>query len=185
MDDVDPYRAPTANVEPPIDARADRASRGARLGAVAIDVMCACAAWIPPILFGVVSAPMRAQGAIGFTQWVGIVLSILSSLVLMVVQGVQLHRHSATIGKRALGLRIVRTDGEPATFTRVFWMRALAPGLLCAWPGSTLVCCGMLWCVTVPVLVIDGVLIFGPEQRCGHDYIADTSVITTRREQAE
>ncbi len=182
MDEVDPYRAPTANIAPPLDALADLASRGARLGAVAIDLLCALATWIPSLLLEIASR-LISPGLEDSPAWSigGVLVSAAASLVLLGVQAFQLHRHEATLGKRALGLRIVRLDRTPATFTRLVWLRLLTPGLFFACPGSSL-CCGMIWCVTVPLFAVDALMIFGSAQRCGHDYIADTVVVRKVRD---
>ncbi len=71
-----------------------------------------------------------------------------------------------TIGKRWQGIKVVRTDGSRASLRRIFWLRNVVNAL----PGL------------IPVLgvfytLIDQGLIFGTEQRCLHDMLADTKVV--------
>mgnify|MGYP002787798774 FL=1 len=76
-----------------------------------------------------------------------------------------------TIGKRLVGIRIVRTDGSRASPARLFWLRMfpLAFGLVIPFVG---------WLV----LLIDALFIFGAAQRCLHDLAADTIVVTARED---
>ncbi len=75
-------------------------------------------------------------------------------------------QNGQTIGKRWVGIKVVRTDGSRASVGRIFWLRNVVNAI----PGL------------IPVLgffytLIDHGLIFGAEQRCLHDRLADTKVV--------
>jgi uncharacterized RDD family membrane protein YckC len=77
------------------------------------------------------------------------------------------YRYGQTIGKRAMGIRVVRLDGSRISFARIFFMRNFVPALVGAIPlvGSLFGLLDPLW-------------IFGGERRCLHDLIADSKVVT-------
>jgi len=88
-------------------------------------------------------------------------------VIAVVVQGWSLHAYGGTLGKKILGLRIVRTDGSRAGFVRLFFGRgavAILPGMIPLLGG--------LWAL------IDSLLIFRESRQCLHDQIADTLVVT-------
>ncbi len=89
-------------------------------------------------------------------------------LVAMAVQGWSLHAFSGTLGKKLLGLRIVRTDGSRAGFVRLFFGRAGVATVPALVPLL-----GSLWAL------IDALLICRDSRQCLHDQIADTIVVTT------
>ncbi len=71
-----------------------------------------------------------------------------------------------TLGKKALGIRIVRTDGEKVGFWRLLSLRIIVPQLI----------------AVIPILgtifgLLDALFIFGKERRCIHDHFADTVVV--------
>jgi len=70
------------------------------------------------------------------------------------------------VGKRALGIRIVRSSGERASLGRIFALRYLPVTLLGAIPYLG------------PVFsLVDILLIFRDSRQCLHDQIADTIVV--------
>jgi uncharacterized RDD family membrane protein YckC len=86
---------------------------------------------------------------------------LLLNAYLLIAQG-------QTIGKRVLGLRIVRPDGARAAAWRVLGLRYLAFAPLGLSPGLSLL-----------GLVVDGLFIFRGSRRCLHDELADTVVVRT------
>jgi uncharacterized RDD family membrane protein YckC len=61
-----------------------------------------------------------------------------------------------------LGIKVVRTDGSPASLGRIFWLRNVVNGLM-----------GLL-----PLYqFIDWLFIFGESRQCLHDKLADTMVV--------
>lgn len=71
-------------------------------------------------------------------------------------------RTGQTMGKRLLEIRVVRSDGSPASLGRIFWLRNFVNALLGVIP---------------PYWIIDHLLIFGERRQCIHDLIADTIVV--------
>ncbi len=94
------------------------------------------------------------------------ILMLLGGLMSLGVMGYQLYLVSntgQTLGKRMRSIRVVRTDGSPASLGRILLLRNVVPGIL----GSL---CGL-------VNLVDALLIFGEERRCLHDLLADTKVV--------
>lgn len=94
------------------------------------------------------------------------VLAIVLALAVIVVNCVMLHQSGQTIGKRALDIAVVRSNGEPVALSRYILLRVLVVGLFGAIPV-----------VGRFVGLVDPLLIFGKERRCLHDLIADTIVV--------
>jgi uncharacterized RDD family membrane protein YckC len=79
---------------------------------------------------------------------------------------VLLYRSGQTIGKKIVGIRIVRTDGSRAGLLRILGLRYIVPGVISAIPLL-----GFFFALA------DALVIFGEQRRCIHDYIADTIVV--------
>lgn len=143
--------------------------RGARLGAVLIDVVIALlAVWIVTLLTP--WSPYRGAtlaAAAGRPLAATLLLNVVFGFGLFVaVHGYLLATRGQTIGKLALGLRIVRTDGSRATFGRLIGLRY---GV-----GNAV--------IAIPVVggiygLVDALLIFRNTRKCLHDNIADTIVV--------
>ena len=88
-------------------------------------------------------------------------------LIAGVVQGWSLHAFGGTLGKKLLGLRIVRTDGSRAGFVRLFFGR-----------GAVSVLPAVIPLVGALYVLIDTLVIFRESRQCLHDQIADTKVVT-------
>jgi uncharacterized RDD family membrane protein YckC len=169
------YYAPPQSVVadvPPGEATFGPATRGSRLAAVFVD-------WI---IFSIPLSPsyvvaFRAVAQAGrFSVWnfwaamatAGALfyVGLLIDLTLLAVVAVLVYRNGQTIGKKLLGIKVVRTDGSRATLGRIFWLRNVVNSLI----------------RVVPMLgplygLVDVLMIFGEARRCCHDYIADTIVI--------
>jgi uncharacterized RDD family membrane protein YckC len=97
-----------------------------------------------------------------------------SMLALLVVQVWMLHTRGQSIGKRMVGIRVVRQDGS-------------APGIVYAWVLRELVIFGIGFMAgVIPFLgiilrpafhLVDWCMIFSDDQRCLHDRIAGTKVV--------
>lgn len=79
-----------------------------------------------------------------------------------------------SIGKLLVGTRIVRRDGQPASFSRAFWLRSIVPAM-----GSSTPIAGPLFAL------VNCLWIFGAARRCLHDVIADTAVVAIKAPVAE
>ncbi|WNL47109.1 RDD family protein [Dyella sp. BiH032] len=142
------------------DLEARKASRGQRLAAAILDGVIVGVGTILAVIGG--SAASRGDGGV-----VAIAVGALLILGVFVVNCVLLHQNGQTIGKRVLGLKIVRTNGDRIGLGRIIGMRIIPISLLGAIPYL-----GGLISLT------DSLMIFGNERRCLHDLIADTIVIT-------
>ena len=167
MEEVrNPYAAPQALVEHPVDAREQiLASRGVRLGAALVDGFLYTACFLPGyIQLGLIEqlSPVH-YGPLG--TGVSIVLAC-CGVALFVYNLWLLHDRGQTLAKLWFGTRIVRCDGRRAGLARLFWLRGFLPAMLSAIP-----CLGTLF------QLADAVAIFSEEKRCVHEYFADTIVV--------
>ncbi len=140
------------------------ASRGSRFAAAMIDGIFAFALSLAVML--------PIYGTDYFTLAASSKLSVLTGMLaylglFYVVEGWFLYQRSQSLGKMALGLRIVRPDGSPASFGRTFGLRLFAFGLL-----------GWIPIVGPFLGLIDCLFIFRSSRRCLHDQLADTIVVT-------
>lgn len=173
--EVNPYAAPQSRVDDVAfdehDLEARKASRGRRLGAALLDILIAMIAFLPPFLWGIFSQLSRshALGSVSTrSPGLGIVtiLMAVTFLIILVVDCVMLHKYGQTLGKRVLGIKIVRTDGERISLRRVIGLRMLPIGILSRIPFIG-------WLISL----VDCLMIFGAERRCLHDVFADSIVI--------
>jgi uncharacterized RDD family membrane protein YckC len=171
VDEYQAFRPPQAILADAPPAQLELASRWARLGAKCLDGLAVGAV---VMVFGIGAAvflPLLSgrhrsdTAALAFAVAGGLGL-FLALLALVVWNCVWLKRYGQTVGKRALGIRIVRTSGEPATLGRIFLLRFLPVTLLGAVPilGNVLT-------------LVDILLIFRDSQKCLHDQFADTIVV--------
>jgi uncharacterized RDD family membrane protein YckC len=165
--DQNPFAPPTARVDDvAVAGGLELGGRGARLGAVLIDGV------IQAVAYGLVVGTVFASvfPSLGKTSDPGlfmIVFGALASMVLFVlIQGYLLVTSGQTIGKKLLGLRIVRSNGERADGIRLLGRRYL-----------------LIWLIaSIPVIgwifaVVDSLMIFRDSRLCLHDNIADTMVV--------
>jgi uncharacterized RDD family membrane protein YckC len=75
-------------------------------------------------------------------------------------------RYGQTIGKRLVGVKVVRNNGERASLGRIFWLRNVVSAL----PALIPVVGGIYG-------LVDTLFIFGDSRRCIHDLIGDTKVV--------
>ena len=162
MNTVNPYAPPQAQV---VDIAQDTddlelAGHGVRLGAFLIDtILVWLVVWTPLIVAIVLSFDQRAGTGMGIAWlvfFVGAILMIWFN-VLYVIQNGQ------SIAKKWLGIKVVRTDGSPASLARIFWLRNVVNNIITSMFG--------------PYFFVDSLLIFSDSRQCVHDKIADTIVV--------
>ena len=176
------YAAPQAELnDVKDDAEAGQlAGRGARLGAIMLDGLIWMSMTYVPLSIGIgihgwqsiaASAkpgnPFSVYGAI-FKQLTG-AAGILAVVGFLIVAGLNLYfvaKSSQTIGKKLVGIKVVRVDGSRAYLGRIFWLRNVVNAL----PGLIPFVGGIYG-------LIDMLFIFGEQRRCVHDYIANTIVV--------
>ncbi|GAA0702243.1 hypothetical protein GCM10009429_32290 [Dyella marensis] len=142
------------------DLESRKATRGQRLGAALLDGLIV---GVGAVLVGIGgAAASKGEGGI-----VAVAVGLLIILGIFVVNCVLLHQNAQTIGKKVLGIKIVRSNGDRIGLGRIIGMRIIPISLLGAIPylGGF-------------ISLADSLVIFGAERRCLHDMIADTIVIT-------
>jgi uncharacterized RDD family membrane protein YckC len=156
---VNPYAAPGADLDAGVAGDTQvAAGRGTRLGASILDGVVLMA--VPGIIMVVAGA---GAGPHADPNPIGVIVAALIFLGMAVYQLWSLATRGQTLGKKWLGIKVVKLDGSPVTFGSAVVMRALVPGLLGIVPGFGL---------------IDILFIFRDDRRCIHDLIASTRVVT-------
>ena len=137
------------------------ASRGARLGAAMLDGVLTFASVIPGSIVCAVS------GGRGGVIALGVLLIAAGVIGLAVVNLILLSRAGQSLGKRIVGVRIVKVaDESNPGLVKVWLLRSFVPGLLSAIPYL-----GWLFAI------VDSCFIFREDRRCIHDLIAETKVV--------
>ncbi len=170
MDDQNPYRAPEALIAD-LSGDSELADLGQRLAAALLDVALLLCIMLPAMYFGgyfdAVMDAVRTGEKSPFTMilmWSGIGI-----LVFVLVQGFPLNATGQTWGKRILGIKIVDLHGRKPSFARLLAMRYLSVNVVSLIPilGSILP-------------LINVLMVFRKDRRCGHDLIAGTQVVKVR-----
>jgi uncharacterized RDD family membrane protein YckC len=168
MNANNPYAPPRASVQDIADpdTPALLAARGTRLAATFLDSIIFSVMAYVPLLIGVRfnGLPLASAGhfnpaaLFGMGSLVGLSgLIVWAWLTVLFVT-----RNGQSIGKRITQIKVVRSDGSPASLSRIFWLRnAVNIGLS-----------------MIPLYgLVDALVIFGEPRQCLHDKIADTIVI--------
>lgn len=166
-----PYAAPTAVVDDvqawnAYDLENSKAGRGKRLGAALLDGVISLI-WLAPVAWAIYMALDVRRGLKPAGPMVALLLLGLALMItILVVNCLMLHRSGQTIGKRAVDIAVVRTDGSRVALSRYIFLRVVPVVLL-----------SMIPVVGRLINLVDPLLIFGKEKRCLHDLIADTIVV--------
>jgi uncharacterized RDD family membrane protein YckC len=178
-----PYAPPAAPVKDVADTTGsgELADRATRLGAFIIDGVILAIVYAPAA-FGAFGRMMQlgvAGGAAGGTapsrldMYEAFYLNnpnmpytAVLFLIWAVITIVLVARNGQSIGKRLLGIRVVRTDGKKASFWRIFLLRNVVNSIPSLIPF-----------VSFAYFLIDSLAILGESRRCIHDYIAGTIVV--------
>lgn len=156
------------------DSDPELADRLTRLGAWFLDNVLAFLCCLPGMLivgFSVISTLLLGRGDVAEVMsarfLLGWMLLAIGGLVLLVVQVWMLSTRGQTVGKRLLGIRIVRfEDRSTPGFMHAFLLRAVVPGLI-----------GMIPYLGFIFSIVDICFIFRADRRCIHDFIAGTKVV--------
>lgn len=181
-----PFAPPRAHVEDHYGAPQQlvTATRGSRFLAFLVD----CS---PGLVIGVVGGIIAAlmlpglfagkfdQAAAGGMMAFGLFcLVVFVALIGWLVWNiVLLYKYGQTVGKKAMGIRVVRMDGSRVSFPRFVFLRWLAMAVLGGIVGAIFGALHVRFIGNLAGLV-DCLFIFGAAHRCLHDYIADTQVVT-------
>ena len=162
MNTTNPYAPPQAAVQDVVDsASQDLAGRGIRLLTTILDSIIFVAMVYLPLILTMAANAGRVHTPGGHTGVFSLlVLAGLVGWIWLTVLFVT--RNGQSIGKKITGIKVVRTDGSPASLGRIALMRNLLNLLL----------------NVIPLYgFVDALLIFGEAHQCVHDKIADTIVI--------
>ena len=157
------FAPPTAEVADVATGDAELAGRGMRLLSVIIDGLIQGGIyWILTLVAFRALDPRK--GSIG----VGVIVGqlVLGFVLFVLIQGYLLHTQGQTVGKKLLGLRILRTNGERATLGRLLGLRYLV-----GWVVVMIPFIGAIYAL------VDCLMIFRDSRKCLHDNIADTIVV--------
>lgn len=167
MQDQNPYRSPDATVAE-FSSGDELAGRGARLGAAIIDGIIMLVI-LMPLMFvgGYWQAAMEAGQAGGQVPFGTTLLWMLIGFVVFaVVQAFPLNATGQTWGKKLLKIKIVDLAGNKPPLGRLLGLRYLPPQVL-----------GVIPFIGWLIQVVNVLLIFRSDRRCGHDLIAGTRVV--------
>jgi uncharacterized RDD family membrane protein YckC len=157
---TNPYAAPQSAVADTSAEGFELATRGSRLAAAIIDGLCFGGIGV---IAALVVPGMQKSGS---GQTIAFTVMGIAMLAVVGINLYLLYTSAATIGKRAMKIRIARTDGSQPGLARLIFLRGLPQWLVGAIPYLGNV-----------ASIVDVLFIFGAAQRCVHDYIADTVVI--------
>ncbi len=167
------YSPPKSAVEDVAgDGALQLASRAARLAAVMLDGFLGFILFAPAYVtnFSMIAQQARGNPAM---VWVNLAktggwfyLGLVGALIVLAIDLILLARNGQTIGKKLLGIKVVRVDGSPVSLFRVFFLRYVCNTFLTLIPLF-----GSLYSL------VDCLMIFGESRRTVHDRIANTIVI--------
>jgi uncharacterized RDD family membrane protein YckC len=154
------------------DEAVEPASRPARLAAVMLDGLLGFIWFTPAYIANFATLAQQGRGN-PMAVWINLAktggwfyVGVLGALVVLAIDLTLLARNGQTIGKRLLGIKVVRVDGSPVSLYRVFFLRYVCNTILTLVPLF-----GSLYSV------VDSLMIFSESRRTVHDRIADTIVI--------
>jgi uncharacterized RDD family membrane protein YckC len=167
MDEQNPYRGPDAAVAE-FSSGDELAGRGARLGAAIIDGVILLAIVMPLMYMGGYMQAAAAAAQAGQQVPFGTMLmwAVIGFVIFAVVQGFPLNATGQTWGKKALKIKIVDLAGNKPPLGRLLGLRYLPIQIVSNVP------------MIGPVLaLVDVLLSFRNDRRCGPDLIAGTRVV--------
>jgi uncharacterized RDD family membrane protein YckC len=156
------------------------AERGTRLLAASIDELILLAISLP-IVIGAIPAMVALVSGTGTADLEsvdtmsvlrlmvggpGTTITILALIAWCIITAWLVATNGQSIGKRLVGIKVVRTDGSRASFARIFLLRNVLNGL-----PNLLPYVGWLY------QLIDPLLIYQESRQCLHDKLADTIVV--------
>jgi len=161
-----PYAPSSGSLEQvPVQAAGalELADRASRFVAAMIDWFVWILMLMPSIIGTVMdqqpsSAPRPRAGGIG-----GVIFLALF-ILWAIVTTYLVERNGQTLGKKALNIKVVRSDGSKASLARIFWLRNVLNSL-------------PFLVFSFLYTVVDLLMIFSDSRQCIHDRIADTIVV--------
>ena len=165
MNTTNPYAPPKGEVRDVAEYGGEPADRFIRLAAAILDgIIVGCMVYLPLIVVmagaGQLEDPPTEQNDLVLA--LGAALMLVGGIAWIWLTILFVARNGQTIAKKIVGIKVVRSDGSPASLGRIFWLRNVVNGLLGIIPFYGL---------------IDVLFIFGMQRQCLHDKIADTIVV--------
>jgi uncharacterized RDD family membrane protein YckC len=154
------------------------AERGARLLAASIDELILLAISLPMVFGAVPAIIAMVSGGTDpelldtsdvlrvMVRGPGTIITVVALIAWCVITAWLVAANGQSIGKRMVGIKVVRTDGSRASFARIFLLRNAANAL-----PNLLPYVGWLY------QLVDPLLIYQESRQCLHDKIADTIVV--------
>jgi uncharacterized RDD family membrane protein YckC len=161
---TNPYAPPLGAVRDiaPAD-ELELAGRGARLAAAFLDGIVAFVMIYLPALALLVATDLDDSAELDAATFATLgLLCLIGFIAWAWITALLVARNGQTIAKRLLEIKVVRSDGTPASLGRIFWLRNFVNWLLGVIPLYVLV---------------DALFIFSERRQCLHDLIADTIVV--------
>ena len=162
---TNPYAPPGATVYDVAERNAAlvAAGRGTRLGAVILDaVILGFMVYVPFLIGAGLSAPAEFESDLSPLALGAFLVGFAGFIAWGYFTVVFVNRNGQTIAKKLLDIKVVRSDGSPASLGRIFWLRNVVNGLVSIIPLYG---------------IIDSLFIFSESRQCLHDKIADTIVV--------
>lgn len=158
------YAPPQSELLESTDKNNTNASRWKRLGASLIDGLTIMVVTVPVMFFtgGFDGISEGASPPIIYSLLIG----ALGIVIFFSINTNLLIKSGQTLGKKALGIKIVDLNGETPTFKKHLIKRYTAYFL----PGQ-------IPAVGQFISIVNILFIFGKQKRCVHDYIAGTKVV--------
>jgi uncharacterized RDD family membrane protein YckC len=154
------------------------AERGARLLAASIDELILLGIALPMVFGAVPTIIAMVSGGTdpelidtgdilrAMLGGAGTIVTVVALITWCVITAWLVAANGQSIGKRMVGIKVVRTDGSRASFARIFLLRNVVNGL-----PNLLPYVGWLY------QLVDPLLIYQESRQCLHDRIADTIVV--------
>ena len=158
-----PYNTPDSDVEIQDSQINNLASRWSRLFAALIDGVLAIVITFPIMLYYGFWDKTMAGEEIGIEF--NIFMALLSFVMFMILHGYLLKTKGQTIGKLALGIKIVTLDNKLPLFSDLILKRYVPVWIVQSIPFINI------------LSLVDILFIFRADKRCIHDHIAGTKVV--------
>jgi uncharacterized RDD family membrane protein YckC len=161
-----------------MNAPGSLAERGTRLLAASIDELILLGIFLPMVFGAVPTIITLVSGGTdpelidtsdvlrAMVGGPGTIVTVVALIAWCVITAWLVAANGQSIGKRMVGIKVVRTDGSPASFARIFLLRNVVNGL-----PNLLPYVGWLY------QLVDPLLIYQDSRQCLHDRIADTIVV--------
>jgi uncharacterized RDD family membrane protein YckC len=147
----------------------EAATRLSRLGAALVDTLvCLAPLGVIAILLPMALVARSGSLVVGLAALAGLIL-----LAILAAQILLLATHGQTIGKKALGIQMITSNGERPALWRLFFLRWLPFVVTAVVVELVLKVRG----IGNLIHLVDVLFILQPTRRCLHDAFADTHVI--------